>query len=288
MTNKEGASSEQYEQLTTGDLVEGADCTESHPTPTNDTALVLARIDDEASQVRLEVARNESLRQDLDWGQTCLDKMARALEAGKVSSDRHVLEPSILLFPLPRWDQESRRITCDIFPLDVEARPDAHIAVLQNLRQMHRFASSDPGRFPQSEMSFPKRVNLITALTIFCEEMTDVNSGAEEGLPVNYPMAASDIALLEFRLARKINPTLYCGDGKTPVILDGMKMLELQAKLRWYFEQKEREKLGYVRAGSSIDKVKLAGLRPIRIRLPHTDVVGPAAVTTPPPGKKVV
>lgn len=243
-------------------LVESAGFAENEPPCSEVVDCLSAGVLKQATRARLSMARHESLLEDIDYARESLCKITEGLARGEVGAEQHILAPSLLFFPIPAWDTDAKLLTCRVYSLDADADPAGYTTLLKDINEMHWFATENPGQFAKTLMPFKNRANLLKALTVFFEEMTAVKSGAVDGLTVNFNLAAADLAKTLFVSPRRPKTEIYETKGAAPIIIDDIKLLELQAKLRWYFEQKRKEIFGELPAGTSIDKLKLASAKP--------------------------
>lgn len=203
--------------------------------------------------------RQRDLKENLAYSSTCLNLIIREIWECRVPPENCVIPPSILLLPLPVWDKESELIQMIVFALD--ANGDIAPIRRRNLEGIARLPDfpyeSDSEDYVQNGPKFSEKVNLVSALVVFLEEMTGQRIGAEAGLNVNFLAAANMLRDMPFSSPWPTHPETftYCD---RPIVIGDIKIMEFRARLQSYFEQKQHERRGNVPVGSSINSIRFS------------------------------
>jgi hypothetical protein len=222
---------------------------------------------DESIRNILAGVRYQGLCEDVSYVDDSLLKLIDAIRKGEVAFENHVIPPTILLLPVPVWDKERGVPQVLVSALDLlEDDPAVVNTSLEFLSKLPRFPRANyMAHCVKDGLSFEKKVNLIKALMVYLEEMTGVDTGAEEGLSVDFHEASLLLRDMQFSPPFPTLDTFHYPGRK--IVIDDMKLMEFRARLCWYLQQKERASSGKISPASDIIKsVRFSTVPPGQIK----------------------
>jgi hypothetical protein len=240
---------------------EGADCEPSASTGADQDIKPLGRDIDEETRVLMEVAYKESLREDMDYCRISLEQIAQAMKEGNLKPDTFAIEPSVLLFPLPYWNEQRQNWDIRVYSHDVQDRSENNSpALYEAMRKVHAFPKEvRPDAKKNIDLNYNDAALLVKGITVFFEEISGVDANAQEGLGVDFKKLAGILDTAPFRSPEAQGFEKRVIDGHE-LMIDELKLLEFKLRLCSHFRQKTNNGAEVIKLEPHRNQIKLSSV----------------------------